>query len=95
MQRHILRTLPRVQANAFAHATCMTAAKASPVVMSRQFSSKVSVKQTNLLINGKFVPSSSGRTFETFNPATEEKIADVSEAVNADIDAAVAAARAA
>uniref|UniRef100_H3G8I2 Aldehyde dehydrogenase domain-containing protein n=1 Tax=Phytophthora ramorum TaxID=164328 RepID=H3G8I2_PHYRM len=54
---------------------------------------RVTVKQTNLLINGEFVPSSSGRTFETFNPATEEKIADVSEAVNADIDAAVAAAR--
>ncbi|KAG6574464.1 Aldehyde dehydrogenase, mitochondrial precursor [Phytophthora cinnamomi] len=93
MQRHILRNLPRVQANAFARASVMTAAKASPVALTRQFSSKVPVKQTNLLINGEFVPSSSGRTFETFNPATEEKIADVSEAVNADIDAAVAAAR--
>ncbi|KAE8914243.1 Aldehyde dehydrogenase [Phytophthora fragariae] len=93
MQRHILRNLPRVQAKAFVRATAATAAKASPVALTRQFSSKVPVKQTNLLINGEFVPSSSGRTFETFNPATEEKIADVSEAVNADIDAAVAAAR--
>ncbi|KAL4137308.1 Aldehyde dehydrogenase, mitochondrial [Phytophthora ramorum] len=93
MQRHILRNLPRVQANAIARATAMTAAKASPLALACQFSSKVTVKQTNLLINGEFVPSSSGRTFETFNPATEEKIADVSEAVNADIDAAVAAAR--
>ncbi|KAG2504210.1 hypothetical protein JM18_009236 [Phytophthora kernoviae] len=93
MQRHILRTLPRVQANAVARSTVMIATKASPMAISRQFSSNVNVKQTNLLINGEFVPSSSGRTFETFNPATEEKIADVSEAVNKDINAAVQAAR--
>ena len=27
---------------------------------------------TNMFINGKFVPSSSGFRYETFNPATEE-----------------------
>ncbi|KAL4137307.1 Aldehyde dehydrogenase [Phytophthora ramorum] len=95
MQRHILRQVPRVQASAFAVKSAATAAKASPLLLSRHFSAKVPVKQTNLLINGEFVPSVKGRTFETFNPATEEKIADVAEGGTADIDAAVAAARAA
>ncbi|RMX67159.1 hypothetical protein DD238_002407 [Peronospora effusa] len=63
--------------------------------MPRRFSSQVFVKQTNLLINGQFVPSISGKTFKTYNPATEEKIADVAEAGSSDIDAAVAVARAA
>uniref|UniRef100_K3X4K6 Aldehyde dehydrogenase domain-containing protein n=1 Tax=Globisporangium ultimum (strain ATCC 200006 / CBS 805.95 / DAOM BR144) TaxID=431595 RepID=K3X4K6_GLOUD len=62
---------------------------------SRQFSSHVSVKQTNLLINGKFVPSVNGAKFDTFDPATEDKIATVAEATPDDIDEAVKAARAA
>ncbi|KAE8914238.1 Aldehyde dehydrogenase [Phytophthora fragariae] len=95
MQRHILRQVPRVQASAFAVKSGATAAKASPLLLTRHFSAKVPVKQTNLLINGEFVPSVKGKTFETFNPATEEKIADVAEGGTADIDAAVAAARAA
>ena len=48
-----------------------------------------------LFINGEFVDSVSGKTFETFNPATEEKLADVAEADAADVDIAVSAARAA
>ncbi|KUF81451.1 Aldehyde dehydrogenase [Phytophthora nicotianae] len=95
MQRQILRQIPRVQASAFAVKSAATAAKTSPLVLSRHFSTPVSVKQTNLLINGEFVPSIKGKTFETFNPATEEKIADVAEGGTADIDAAVTAARAA
>ncbi|KAG7385813.1 Aldehyde dehydrogenase, mitochondrial [Phytophthora pseudosyringae] len=95
MQRQILRQAPRVKAGVFAVKAAATAAKASPLILSRHFSTPVPVRQTNLLINGKFVPSTSGKTFETFNPATEEKIADVAEAGTADIDAAVAAARAA
>ncbi|HSS44008.1 MAG TPA: aldehyde dehydrogenase family protein [Thermoanaerobaculia bacterium] len=51
--------------------------------------------QTDLFINGDFVPSASGRRFATINPATEEKIADVAEAGREDLDRAVAAARAA
>lgn len=46
-----------------------------------------------LLIDGKFVPSLSGKTFKTFNPATGEVLAEVSEGDAADIDLAVAAAR--
>lgn len=88
MQRHILRRLPRSIARS---AAASTTAKAS--LLSRNFS--VDVKQTNLFINNKFTPSSSGATFDTINPATEEKIASVAEATAADVDAAVEAARAA
>lgn len=55
--------------------------------------SKVTPKLTQLLINGKFVNSVSGKTFDTFNPATEEKIISVQEADKADVDIAVKAAR--
>src|SRR6478672_3250886 len=47
----------------------------------------------DLFINGKFVKPSSGKYFETINPATEEKIADIAEANAADVDKAVKAAR--
>ncbi len=46
-----------------------------------------------LLIDGKWVPSISGRSFETRNPATGDLLARVSEGGDADIDLAVAAAR--
>ncbi len=48
-----------------------------------------------LFINGEFVDAHDGTTFKTVNPATEEVLADVSEAGAADVDRAVAAARAA
>lgn len=47
----------------------------------------------NLFINGKFVAPKSGKYFPTINPATEQKIAEVAEASEADVDAAVTAAR--
>lgn len=46
-----------------------------------------------LFINGEFVSSVSGKTFETVNPSTEEVLAVVSEAQKEDIDLAVKAAR--
>jgi len=46
-----------------------------------------------LLIDGQRVPSASGRTFKTLNPATEEVIATVAEGNEVDVDRAVAAAR--
>lgn len=49
----------------------------------------------DLLINGDWVPAEGGETFETFNPATGEKLADCANASPADIDRAVEAARAA
>ncbi len=46
-----------------------------------------------LLINGKWVASKSGKTFETLNPANEEVLALVAEGDKADVDEAVKAAR--
>lgn len=46
-----------------------------------------------LFIDGRFVPSSSGKTFDTFNPATGEVLAVVSDADSTDVDLAVKAAR--
>jgi acyl-CoA reductase-like NAD-dependent aldehyde dehydrogenase len=49
--------------------------------------------QTDLFIDGEFVPSVSGRRFATTNPATDEAIADVAEAGREDLDRAVSGAR--
>ena len=48
-----------------------------------------------LFVGGEFRPAASGATFETLNPATEERLALVAEAGEADVESAVAAARAA
>ncbi|XP_018495387.1 retinal dehydrogenase 1-like [Galendromus occidentalis] len=53
------------------------------------------VECTQLFINGAFVNASSGKTFPALNPANNKKLADVQEASPADVDKAVAAARAA
>lgn len=45
-----------------------------------------------MFINNEFVDAQSGQTFPTINPATEEVIAQVQEAGQADVDAAVDAA---
>jgi len=51
------------------------------------------IKRTKLLIDGQWVDSVSGKTFETINPATEQKITDVADGQPEDIDLAVKAAR--
>lgn len=51
------------------------------------------VTQTRALIGGQWVESGSGQTFATYNPATEEKIADVVRCDAKDVDGAVKAAR--
>jgi aldehyde dehydrogenase (NAD+) len=67
----------------------------SSKIIARKFATQASIKPrvTQLLIDGKFVNSMSGKTFDTINPATEEKLASVQEADVADIDKAVKAAR--
>src|SRR5271163_1141583 len=55
----------------------------------------VKISATKLLIDGQWVNSASGKTFPTLNPATGEVITQVAEADAADVDRAVAAARAA
>src|ERR1700676_4671274 len=56
---------------------------------------KVEVSATKLLISGKWVDAASGKTFPTINLSTGEGITQVAEAVAAEGDKAVAAARAA
>ena len=50
--------------------------------------------KTDLFINNEWRPAASGRRFPVVNPATEEVIAEVAEGDAADVDKAVAAARA-
>lgn len=54
---------------------------------------RTKVKRTQLLIDGKWVNSASGKTFATVNPATGDVIAQIAEGDRADIDKAVKAAR--
>lgn len=51
--------------------------------------------QTNLFIDGAFVPSATGETLPSMNPHDDTKIADVAMAGKVDIDRAVKAAQAA
>ncbi|XP_049951814.1 aldehyde dehydrogenase 1A1-like [Schistocerca serialis cubense] len=51
------------------------------------------LKYTQLFINNEFVDSASGKKFPVINPATGQKIAEVSEGDKADVDKAVAAAK--
>lgn len=46
-----------------------------------------------LFINGEFIKPSSKKYFDTINPANEEKLSEVADANNADVDKAVKAAR--
>lgn len=50
-------------------------------------------KQYDLFINGKFVKPNSKKYFATINPATEEKLADVAEANEKDVDLAITSAK--
>jgi acyl-CoA reductase-like NAD-dependent aldehyde dehydrogenase len=51
--------------------------------------------EPQLLINNRFVPAKSGKTFEVVNPATEQVLGHAAEGDKADVDEAVKAARAA
>ncbi|KAI7984737.1 hypothetical protein LOK49_LG14G00899 [Camellia lanceoleosa] len=53
----------------------------------------VQIDHTQLLINGEFVDSASGKTFPTYDPRTGEVIAQVAEGHAEDINRAVSAAR--
>mmetsp|Transcript_46299 Transcript_46299/g.83663 ORF Transcript_46299/g.83663 Transcript_46299/m.83663 type:complete len:582 (+) Transcript_46299:64-1809(+) len=66
--------------------------KAAAVVHKMQ---KPTVKPTltQLLINGQWVNSETGKTFETIDPRTEEKICDFQAAGPADVRKAISAAR--
>ncbi|KAI9128716.1 hypothetical protein K1719_000199 [Acacia pycnantha] len=51
------------------------------------------IKFTKLFINGNFVDSISGKTFESIDPRTEEVAARIAEGTKEDVDVAVKAAR--
>jgi aldehyde dehydrogenase (NAD+) len=53
----------------------------------------VPIRQTRLLIDGRWVDAASGKTFATLDPSTGREIAQVAEADREDVDRAVAAAR--
>ena len=53
------------------------------------------IRQTNMLIGGKWQESRGGKRFPTLNPMNESVIAEVAQGNEADVDAAVQAARAA
>ena len=57
------------------------------------FRERWSGKVGKMLIGGEWREAASGETFSTEDPSTGEKLADVASAGEADIDAAVAAAR--
>jgi phenylacetaldehyde dehydrogenase len=54
---------------------------------------KFVAKPGRLLIDGEWVEAASGKTFETFNPATEESLGWVAHGTIEDVELAVAAAR--
>jgi aldehyde dehydrogenase (NAD+) len=56
---------------------------------------EIVLPELKLLINNRWQPSQSGRTFATINPSTGEEICQVAEADAADVEMAVRAARAA
>jgi aldehyde dehydrogenase (NAD+) len=53
----------------------------------------VKVRQTKMLIDGKWTESASGKTFDTINPTNGEPITRVAEGDKADVERAVTAAR--
>ena len=65
---------------------------AAPAVDFAKMANALSI-ETRLFIDGAFRPASSGKTFETVNPATGKPLASISEGAAEDIDLAVRAAR--
>jgi aldehyde dehydrogenase (NAD+) len=63
--------------------------------MSAPQESQVAISATKLLIDNRWIPSESGKTFATVNPSTGEEICQIAEADAADVEKAVKAARAA
>lgn len=58
-------------------------------------STQIGVQTYNLFINGEWVPSSSGETFDVINPANGTVVAKVAKGTKEDVDKAVDAAHAA
>ena len=61
-------------------------------IVKKMFSTKPKIVN-QILIDGKFVNSISGKTFKTFNPSTEELITEVQESDKKDAEVAIKSAR--
>ena len=55
--------------------------------------SNPTIRQTQIFVDGQWIPAQSGKTFNTINPSNEEVIAQVAEGDVADVARAVEAAR--
>lgn len=55
--------------------------------------SRIPIKFNKIFINNKWVPSISGKTFQTIDPSNKQVIADIAEGDHADVQVAVAAAK--
>src|SRR5437899_869697 len=75
------------------HARTLTHPRARLHVRTSAAQPPVKVRQTRMLVDGRWIDSTSGKTFPTLNPATGEVIAHVAEGDRADVDLAVKAAR--
>jgi gamma-glutamyl-gamma-aminobutyraldehyde dehydrogenase len=72
----------------------MTTAIAEPTTLAQWTDLAIQVKpRTGVFIEGQYRDAQSGETFESINPATGERLARIASAQDADVDAAVAAAR--
>jgi gamma-glutamyl-gamma-aminobutyraldehyde dehydrogenase len=72
----------------------MTTAIAEPATLAQWTDLAIQVKpRTGIFIDGQYRDAQSGETFESINPATGERLARIASAQDADVDAAVAAAR--
>jgi 4-(gamma-glutamylamino)butanal dehydrogenase len=72
----------------------MVAAIAEPTTLAHWTDLASQVKlRTGIFIDGQYREAQSGATFESINPATGELLARIASAQDADVDAAVAAAR--
>ncbi|KAL9226325.1 hypothetical protein vseg_002153 [Gypsophila vaccaria] len=85
------RLLPQYGRNA--HLRSVVSRFSTAVATEEPITPPVSVKYTQLLINGQFVDSASGKKFKTYDPRTGNLIAEVAEGDAEDINRAVAAAR--
>ncbi|WP_038361359.1 betaine-aldehyde dehydrogenase [Bosea sp. 117] len=82
-------------ATAFVDGQLATARLANPVILETKGAPAVSaaVPLHRNHIGGRYLPSAGGETFETINPATGEVLANIEIAGEAEVEAAVAAAR--
>ncbi|HMC69303.1 MAG TPA: aldehyde dehydrogenase family protein, partial [Mycobacteriales bacterium] len=53
----------------------------------------MTLEESRMLVDGKLVPASGGRTYDNINPATEKVIGVSADATTDDIKEAIAAAR--